>query len=225
MTTYTLKVQIDTAGRKKMDQYGQKVAIIKSFQGQVTFNVVWLAFEPFGDENIIQFYDEYSLYASLTPVIAGRKPAINLIQQVSGGYTYTFENGAFDSGKAGLQAGRFGFCNLQKNDTQTLTTGLAQKIIDLRGSISFMPINATQIPYNETVYFAPLEKIKVFAGSNIESSLILDPGILHKARARAAAHTGQILTRYIELDFASTLSQTIHYDNALNQFALGPLTG
>jgi len=223
----SLTIQIDTPGRTKLQELGQKVAIVKSFLDAPKYPVVCIVFQPFGPNNVVKFISDYYVYASGLQFSPGKTVVMNESQLVSGGSTYTFTGITFDQGKTGLPPNTYGVSN-QRTDKENLTIGLAQEVInevDGDGKKHIFPINVAVVPFNETIYFKPLEEVQVFVASGMNNSEVIQSFYLQPSRSPVGVGSEyqNIVGKYLAVDFSKDPSQTIYYDNVNNIFALGPL--
>jgi hypothetical protein len=205
MPSYSLVIQISNAGLKTIQDASQQVALVKATASALP--VVWVAFDPESD-NTITWEENYFVYASTTHIDAGATIATMSTEPAQGGNTYMFQGGDFPSYKGGLPLTQYGVFN---NDTRPqfkeITAGLAQ-VAQGVGEGQPTPLNATIVPFNETGLYTPIEKVQVFAEASMNNGLVLS----------------QVDGSALLVDFTTDPSQVIHYDDASNTFALGPLS-
>lgn len=204
MPTYKLTIQIDNTGLNTLNAASQLVTIVKE-TNPTTMPVAWLAFHP-EENNVITWTESYSVYASRTQIQAGAHIITSSVQSAAGGNTYRFSSGHFTTGTPGLLPSQYAIFN---NDTnfQLLTGGLMQQAGGTIGQVT-SPLNATVIPFNNTGTYTPIETIRVFADAQSNNGLVI------------SNVQGDALT----VEFTTNVSQTIHYNNATNSFAMGPLS-
>lgn len=173
MPTYTLNLAVDDQGLKQISESGQKVTVVKSVgQGN---SVAWLLFEPL-ESNVITWEETYSVYASATNNQAGATIQTQSTKVASGGNTYTFENGSFSSGVAGLGPTDYGVDNQDSavviDGSPMITSGLYQGAV-INGNNTAAPLNAVSVLFNETATFTPIETIKVFLSSYDNNGMVI----------------------------------------------------
>ncbi len=204
MTTYTLNIDIDKAGLDILTEASQQICIVK--QTTPTSNpVIWVTFHP-ELTNSVTWTEDYLVYGSSTSIQSGATIETNSVLPASGGDTYTFENGQFDeNGKPGNSAVQYGVDN-QDDNFNPLTAGLAQVNSQTAGET--IPINATEVPFNNTGVYTPIEKVQVFAMAEVNNALVL------------SSVTGDALL----VDLTEQPNQTIHYQDSDNTFQPGSLS-
>jgi hypothetical protein len=203
MTTYSLEIQFDSAGLATLTAAGQQVAIVKQTSPSAA-PVVWVAFNPELD-NTVTWTEVYSVYGSSTEVENGATIVTDSILQAVGGETFPFGSGQFAPGTANLPANEYGIQNLDPN-FPLLTAGLAQASSGTIGD-AVSPLNATLVPFNETGIYTPIEKVQVFALASANNGLVIS----------------SVVSNALLVDLTESTSQVIHYVDATNQFAMGPL--
>ena len=207
MPVYQLNIQIDEQGLNTLIQAGQLVTIVKSAGGGTP--VVWVTFNPMM-MNTVTWTEQYSVYASTTQIQDGAQIITQSTQPAVGGNTYTLSGGQFDNGQPGLPATQFGVTNNDPNfsvgGNQMVTSGLYQGAI-VNGGSTASPLNAVGIPYQQSGTFAPSEQVQVFASYYQNNGLVIS----------------SVSALALRVDLTQG-PQTIHYDDASNQFAMGPLS-
>jgi hypothetical protein len=207
VSTYELTIQFDSQGLKTINAADQLVTMVKSVGNGRP--VAWVAFHPM-QTNVVTWTEAYSVYSSTSQIQDGAKIFTQSTQPAVGGNTYTLAAGQFDNGKPGLPAANYGVSNQDPNfqidGVQMITSGLYQGAV-VNGQSTASPLNAVAVPYLETGQFTPIEKVQVFASSYQNNGLVI------------SAVSSLALT----VDFTGQLTQTIHYNDATNQFAPGPL--
>lgn len=220
--TYQLTIEIDKVGRERMLQFNEQVVLVKMFDDPAKDLVVWIAFAPFGQENIVQFTSDYSVYASEQQMVVDTTIRMMISQQATTGNLYTLDNTGFDSGKENVPD-EYGVNNQHQGLTE-ITVGLAQKIIKPNNEEPIAPINIAVVPYNQTIYFKPIEKILVFVASAMQDGLILPQEIINSNTESPSFRSEPIVGQALTVDFTSVSSETIHYNNTTNTFILGGLS-
>jgi hypothetical protein len=209
MPTYELEIQFDDAGLKAINAAEQLVTLVKS--AGAGRPVAWVSFHPM-EANKIIWEETYSVYASTTQIQDGAQITTQSTRAAVGGNTYTLSEGTFDNGAPGLPAASYGVNNHDPNfmidGVEMFTSGLYQGA-QVNGQPTASPLNAVAIPYLESGTFTPIEKVQVFASS------YQDNGIVISAVSSLA----------LMVDLTKQTSQVIHYNDATNQFALGPMSG
>ncbi|MGH3680224.1 MAG: hypothetical protein ACRDT2_08230 [Natronosporangium sp.] len=207
MSTYELTIQFDNQGLATINAASQLVTLVKSVGNGRP--VAWVAFHPM-ESNQVTWTETYSVYSSTTQIQDGAQIQTQSTQPAVGGNTYTFAAGQFGIGQANLPAASYGVTdndpNFEVDGVQMITSGLYQGAV-VNGQATQSPLNAVAVPYLETGQFTPVEVVQVFASSYQSNGLVI------------SAVSSQALT----VDFTSQLTQTIHYNDATNQFAAGAL--
>ncbi|UCH98432.1 MAG: hypothetical protein JSV88_16745 [Candidatus Aminicenantes bacterium] len=227
MNYHQLTIEIDLDGLKKIQEFQQSVAIVRSFKGfdpSKEHPVVCIAFEPFWQYNIIKFTTDWKMVVSTQSIKEYNTVLVQCetISPVSVGYTYTYNGVSFDEGRKGLPS-QYGLDN-QHDKKETITVGMSQKVISPNEDEQFRQTNAAAVPFDNIIYFEPLEKIKVFLANNMKNGLILPPNILipNTDRRPISGPLEIVIGRYLEVNLTDK-ETIIHYDNKNNTFALGPL--
>ena len=205
MSSYTLNIQFDPAGLNAIRLSQQKVTLVKATMPS-SAPVAWVTFVP-QLNNTITWSEEYAVYASTTEIESGATIHTSSAMVAAGGNINQFETGYFPKSTAGLPQNKYGIHN-NDPDPQfaAITAGLAQAV---SGSVKvpFSPLNATNVLYNNTGVYTPVEKVKVFAEAHVNNALVLS----------------DITSPTLEVDLTQTTTQTIHYDSVNHMFAKGPL--
>jgi hypothetical protein len=210
MPTYTLAIQFDNNGLDTVNAAGQLVTIVKSVDSGTP--VAWVAFNPM-EANTVTWTETYSVYASNTQIQNNAKINTLSTQTAAGGNVYTLAGGHFDNGNpnSGLPATQYGVYNNDPAFTvghvQMITSGLYQGAV-VNGQSTQSPLNAAAVPYLENGYYTPIEIVQVFVSSIQNNGLVIS----------------EVISNALTVDLTSQVSQTIHYNDASNQFAPGPLS-
>lgn len=207
MTQYSLAIKFDNAGLAALHAAGQLVTLVKSVQGGSP--VAWVSFKPM-ESNTVTWTESYSVYASSTLVEDGAQISTQSTQPANGGNTYKFDSGIFSSGTPGLPPTQYGVQNADPDfkigSTAMVTSGLYQGAV-VNGQSTKSPLNAVGVLYSETGKFTPVEKVQVFASNYQNNGLVIS----------------QVSSEALLVDLTNQADQTIHYNDATNQFAMGPL--
>lgn len=208
MTDYKLDINIDSQGLHTIQAAGQVVTLVKSVGGGGNMPVAWLSFHPM-QSNTLTWTNQYSVYASSTKIQANARIVSQSTQLATGGSTYTFSGGQFDYGKSnGLTIVQYGVENQDADflvdGMAMITSGLYQGAV-VNGGAKSSPLNAVEVPYNESGTFTPKEVVQVFVSNYQDNGMVIS----------------SVTSKSLTVDLTSSPSQTIHYDDHSNQFVGG----
>lgn len=207
MAQYSLTIQFDNGGLQALNAAGQLVTLVKSVPDGSP--VAWVSFEPM-ENNTITWTDSYSVYASTTKVESGVQITTQSTQPAEGGNTYTFAGGQFNQGTKGLSPTQYAVRNndpkFQIAGITMVTSGLYQGAV-VNGQSTKSPLNAVGVLYANTATFTPVEKVQVFASYYQNNGLVIS----------------RVVDEALLVDLTDQTTQTIHYNDATNQFAPGSL--
>lgn len=182
MTTYTLTLDIGSAGVQQLDSVEQCVAIVKAPSQALAQTrskagpnvlpepVIWLAIAPF--ENItVTWQENYYIYASQTYPFPNGSIQVDSITDavVSAGQLYQFANGIFSQPGQGDP----GWMEVLNGQGSNMNFGLAQlATIAGIGDVT-SPLNIVPVGNNEKVGFQPQEAIQVFAYQQCNNGTVI----------------------------------------------------
>jgi hypothetical protein len=221
MSKRLLTVQINKKGQQIFSDSDLTVGIVRSFGKSSEHCVVCAMLTPFGDENIIEFSQNWLVYASVVKTIKTLHTVTGNIElSAEMGKSYTFDGIKFcdDTGQ-----GSPGFiCIKNKSEKiHSLIAGLSQGISIQGREENSSPVNIASIPLNMATYFEPLNKIKVFIASGIEARRILPSKMLCPNTIEEKVKNGQLqIGTPLEVQMNDEITY-IHYDNTDNLFVLG----
>jgi len=168
---YQLTIDIDSTGLTNIYNAGQYVTLVKSVGSTTSAanSVAWVTFEPY-QTNIVTWVENYYMYATTQSLQSGA--TIVMTSQTSSavqtGWTYTFEQGQF-TGATGGASGSFNGENQQANG---VNFGLAQQA-NINGSISYAPLNAVPVNFNQNVSFTPMETVSIYLSSYSNNGVVI----------------------------------------------------
>lgn len=172
MSNYKLNVSFSKEALKTIFAAGQKLAIVKSVEGDSGNPVVWVATLPF-ENNEIEWQNNYQLYASRQEAMHGA--TISKLSETAGitELTYDFEDAVFQNAQSDSIVGKnqYGVHNAM-SQYASLTFGLAEAVRVNGETQAGKPINAVLLPYNHTAVMSPIEKIQVFLANDIDDGVV-----------------------------------------------------
>lgn len=172
MSNYKLNVSFSDEALKTIYAAGQKLAIVKSVEGDCGNPVVWVATLPF-ENNEIEWQNNYQLYASRQEAMHGA--TISKLSETAGitELTYDFKDAVFQNAQPGNSVGKneYGVHNTMSSYA-SLTFGLAEAVRVNGETQTGKPINAILLPYNHTAVMSPVEKIQVFLANDIDDGVV-----------------------------------------------------
>jgi hypothetical protein len=159
---YQLTIEIDPEGLQRITELGQCVTLVKRILPDPPFYgslpIAWLTLAAPTEISVITWTENYSVYASTTPVQPGATISMpfQTPSAAQPGFTYTLENGVF-SPTRGIGT-TFGAANEQG---RALAFGLAQAAT-VNDAPTFAPLNAVPVRNSGHVSFTPIEAISIF---------------------------------------------------------------
>lgn len=172
MSNYKLNVSFSEEALKTIYAAGQKLAIVKSVEGDSGTPVVWVATLPF-ENNEIEWQNNYQLYASRQEAMHGA--TISKLSETAGitELTYDFKDAVFQNAQPSGAVGKneYGVHNMM-SAYASLTFGLAEAVRVNGETQAGKPINAILLPYNHTAVMSPIEKIQVFLANDIDDGVV-----------------------------------------------------
>jgi hypothetical protein len=182
--------------------------------------VACVSFSPFGDNNTVEFLDDWIEYASSQSISYMDIINMNAQQKVNMGNVYTFNNTGFKESSPAYSDQVYGLLNERNIDGNfNLTCGLGQKIdINSNSDAGYYAINVYSVPYNQTIYFETNSIIWIFAAGGISSNMIVPSNMpTPDTKTQKSVAVGS----YLEIDLKQT--STIYFDNLTHTFKLGSL--
>lgn len=228
---FSLTIEIDSTGLTNLNTAGQQIGITTCFQIPSDLAVVWVAFRP-TLTNTVTWQDDFSVVAQLGVSGVGSRLTVNASDPASGGNTYPFRGGQFQSPTSGLPLSQYAVDNQQGS---TITAGVARSVTANGTPFDTLPLNGDILLNGDTGFSTPLDQILVYTASSLQNGLVLDSTTLSSnprftsliCRGRAGIlqpFTAQIAVGTpLLVDFSSQATQTIHYADNTNAFAPGPL--
>ncbi len=172
MSKYSLNITFSDAALDTIYRAGQKLAAVKTVEGDGGEPVIWVATLPF-ESNTIEWENNYELYASREESMHGA--TIKKLSETEGitNLAFDFQDGAFKSARTSKAVGsnEYGIHNAM-DAYACLTFGLAEAV-RVNGELqSGKPINAILLPYNHTAVMSPVEKVRVFLSNSIDDGVV-----------------------------------------------------
>lgn len=172
MSNYKLNVSFSDEALKTIYAAGQKLAIVKSVEGDSGNPVVWVATLPF-ENNEIEWQNNYQLYSSRQEAMHGA--TISKLSETAGitELAYDFKDAVFQNAQSSAAVGKneYGVHNMM-SAYASLTFGLAEAVRVNGETQTGKPINAILLPYNHTAVMSPIEKIQVFLANDINDGVV-----------------------------------------------------
>lgn len=172
MSNYKLNINFSDAALQTIYSAGQKLALVKTVEGDSGEPVIWVATLPF-ENNVIEWENNYQLYASREEAIHGA--TISKLSETEGitDLAFDFKDGIFQNAQPNRRVGanEYGIHNAM-NAYASLTFGLAEAV-RVNGELQRgKPINAILLPYNHTAVMSPVEKVQVFLANSIDDGVV-----------------------------------------------------
>lgn len=173
MSHYKLNISFSNAALDVIQAAGQKLALVKTVQGNGGNLVTWVSTYPF-QSNVITWSNEYAVYATRQEQSNGAMISKLSETDASDSYVYDFGNtNRFDkiSSSSVVSANQYAICN--KNQKYPLLTfGLAVTALVNGEERKANPINAVTLPYNHTAVMSPIERVGIFLATDIDDGMV-----------------------------------------------------
>ncbi len=173
MSKYKVEIKFATDALKAIYAAGERLAITKEVTGNKGKSVTWVSTLPF-ENNVIEWEEDYLLYASRQEVQAGAM--ISKLSEEVGvcGAMYSFESGIFQNARAVECVGKNEYGLQNGMDMYPhLSFGLAQPVRVNDELQMGNPINVLTVPYNHMAVMSPKEKIKVFLAADLDNGVVI----------------------------------------------------
>lgn len=217
MNQHILNIQTDTNSRKFLLKNEQTICIVRSFSTQNDYLVICASFEPLGASNKVKF-GSWKIYATTQSVKNQTRIKPNLKEGANLGNRYVLDNIAFRADGTSYSKEVIGIDNQRKlANSQNTTLGLAQAI-GINENWSLCITNSYSVPYNQTVYFEPLPKVKVFIASGIKKDMVL-PRQMLQAQVVRNKRRSIVIGKYLEVDLKQV--KAIYFNKEMNTFEVG----
>ncbi|CCI03318.1 hypothetical protein [Microcystis aeruginosa] len=174
MTQYTLSLAFDSATLNTFAATGTNIVVAKPSGDSSAPNVAWVVFSPL-ENNTIQWYDQYGIYASNAEVQNGA----SLVQTsqvpfpATTGLIYDFTDaGAFSPGQSGGQPNEYTVKN-EYSKKPYITIGLYQNASVNGSSVLGSAVSAAGVIYNFTALIIPYTTVYVWAQSQVQSNTVV----------------------------------------------------
>lgn len=221
-TTYHLNIHINAEGRNFLMNNNENIVLVFSPRTGDCYSVVFAAFDPFGDNNLVQFGNTRIAYAAAQQLIYGDSLAENSFIGATPGKLYPFMNLGFKGSVPAFSDKVLGIINRRKTATyENLACGFASEVT-VNNAEGYGVIYLYSLPYGQTLYFEPLSKVMIFTGKGFFTNMILPPGMLKpNGEQSPALSKGQVLVTgsYLEIDLNETSS--VVFDSVTHVFVEG----
>lgn len=206
MSEYQLTIEFAPDDLLKIQEAGQKVAIVKGSGQYGISNVIWVAFEPL-EKNVLNWTSQYGLFASSAPVRFDKVLQPTSTQHnAEPGITYPFENGSFSPPESKSSPKNY---SVENRMPDNLTFGLVQTV-ELNGETHGSSlVSASRIPTRSDEEFMPAERVFLFLMENAETGMMI---LTNRSQG-------------LEVKLTSKREQVVHYDGEEGEFDTGPLKG
>jgi hypothetical protein len=217
----SLNIQIDQTGRQFLLDNNETIVLALPQDENYEYLVACVSFNPFGNNNTVDFFDDWIEYASSQSISYMDIIKMNTEQKVNKGNTYIFDNAGFQGSSPAYSDQVYGLLNERNIDlNHNLTCGLGQKInINNNSDADYYAINVYSVPYNQTAYFETNSKIWIFAAAGISSSMIIPSNM---PTSNSKTQKSITIGSYLEIDLKQTSS--IYFDNLTHTFKVGSLS-
>lgn len=216
----SLNIQIDQTGRQFLLDNNEAIVLALPQDEDYKYLVACVSFSPFGDNNTVDFFDDWIEYTSSQNISYMDIIKMNAQQKVNIGNVYTFDNAGFQGSSPAYSDQVYGLLNERNIDgNYNLTCGLGQKIsINNDSDPGYYAINVYSVPYNQTIYFETNSLVRVFVASGISNNMIISSAMLSPT---ARTKNNAIVGSYLEIDLQQI--STIYFDNLTHTFKIGSL--
>ncbi|CAM1340261.1 hypothetical protein [Tenacibaculum amylolyticum] len=215
--SYKLIININQEGREFLIKNQQKIIIVHAPNKDDNFSIVSASFHPFGNNNEIIFYDDFSLFVTSQKIVPFDTIKFNYKINVPLGNIYSF-NGVLFSNQGNAYSENV--CGLNnQSQLNNLVAGIGQKI-KINNNEQNSAIRITSIPKNQTTYFAPGTVIRIFVAKGINTNMIIPTSIQKNNFNRILTPNISNITigNYLKIDVK--LTKTITYNTSTNTFQI-----
>jgi hypothetical protein len=219
--TYNLNIHINSAGRDFLLNNDENIILVFSPRTGDRYAVVCAVFDPFGDNNPVQFTNSYIAYASVQQLAYGDSLVKNISIDVSPGNLYTFLNQGFKGSLPAFSDQVFGMINKRKTKAyDNLSCGFAMDV-KINNVSTYGIINLSSLPYAHTLYVEPSAKVMIFTGKGFFTKMILPPGMLKPDGTNSRIDSMPLLVcgPYLEIDLNET--SNVIFDSVAHVFVNG----
>ena len=213
MTSFKLTVNISDNDLAIIQRADQKIVLVRSLRTQDPANVAWVVQDPL-PRTVVEWNEEYGLFASLTSVLEGRViVAQSQTDAQMSQLMYAFSGNVFSPPRpdSSLEPGQYRVVN-QESDVEGLTFGMLQSL-SIAGNPqgSGIPTNASFVPRNNAATFTPLDTVTIFLSSAVQSGQVVS--------VPSFASDAVVTSRPTTLPFSSDLTEIeVEYSSTLGQF-------
>jgi len=172
MSHYKLNINFSDEALKTIYSAKQRLALVKSVEGDSGKPVIWIATSPF-EFNEVEWSSEYEIYASRQEARNGA--TISKLSETTAidRLRYDFKNGVFQNAhtEGRIENNQYGVRNMM-DEYDRLTFGLAASAVVNGKKELGKPINANTLPYNHTAVMSPVEKVSVFLAADTDDGVV-----------------------------------------------------
>ena len=172
MSSYKLNISFSDEALRTIYTAGQKLALIKTVQGDAGQMVTWVATLPF-QSNVIEWKNEYMLYTARQEATNGT--TIKKLSEVDAtdGFIYEIEKGLLGGAHTDSSVKANSYAAHNKMDQYPyLTVGMAVSAKVNGEEKKGNPINAVVLPYNHTAVMSPIERVGIFLAADIDDGVV-----------------------------------------------------
>lgn len=172
MSTYKLNINFSEEALKTIYASKQRLALVKSVEGDRGKPVIWVATSPF-EINEVEWKSEYAIYASRQEAKNGASITKLSETMAIDRLIYDFKDAVFQNENStdGVGMNQYGVHNVM-NEYDSLTFGLAASAVVNGKSEVCKPINANTLPFNHTAVMSPIERVSVFLAADIDDGVV-----------------------------------------------------
>lgn len=172
MSSYKLNISFSDKALRTIDKTKQKLALVKTVQGDAGQQVTWVATLPF-QTNVIEWKNVYMLYTARQEASNGA--TIKKLSEVEAtdGCIYDIIDGTFGNAHtdAAVQRNTYSARN-EMNQYPYLTVGMAVSATVNGEMKQGNPINAVVLPYNHTAVMSPIERVGIFLAADTDDGMV-----------------------------------------------------
>jgi hypothetical protein len=222
--TITLSIEVDAKGHAVLQDSGQKIVIVRAMSPAPDVAVACAVFPPFGPATDVEFEKDWAVFVMQGSPVTFSVVKMQITQPMQPGNECTFDGSGFRDEQPAYAPAVFGVSN--EDSTGPLSVGLAQRMT-IANADGWQPVAIQDFPYNETSWFEPTADVWVFVAKDIVVGELLPAGLLRPVDNVGVDAGGVAIAgppsvgRYLVVPL--TADTTIHFDDADNCFAPGPL--
>jgi hypothetical protein len=215
-----LNIQINSIGRNFLRDNNEKIILVFSSDKESKFSIACVSFEPFGDSNEVEFFNDFLLYGTPQDILSFE--IIKFTEKLAIQYddVYKFDGVKFTYLREAYSNYVVGLSNESANKNN-LTSGIAQRI-NVLNSEEVPPIIIGSVPQNQTIYFDKTHLVRIFVARGISSNMIIPNRILTPVKRESMKKINKnknsqlLVGDYLEIDLRETTR--VEFDIAIRAF-------